>query len=295
MRLADDERRLSRVLLAPALLYIALLVGGPFVLAIIYSMTSISLGGHSFNFVGLQNFTGALRDGSVRRALGNTILFAFVSQILVLILSSTLAIALQREFRGKWIVRLLILLPWVAPISLGTIGWLWILDSIYSVINWTLRALHVFGPTTWPIWLGQPSLAMISIVTVQVWRTLPLATIILLGGLSGISQDIHDAAEVDGAGFFRHMFQITIPLVLPIALVATLFGFVFAFTDMIVVYVLTRGGPFDTTQVLASLAFFKSVDGGDLGGGAAVALFLLPVLAAAAVGMLQMARRAEVT
>jgi multiple sugar transport system permease protein len=183
----------------------------------------------------------------------------------------------------------------VAPISLGTIGWLWIFDSIYSVINWTLRYLHLIGPTTWPIWLGQPKLAMVSIVTVQVWRTLPLATVILLGGLSGIPQDIHDAAEVDGARFFRHMFQITIPLVLPISLVATLFGFVFAFTDMIVVYVLTRGGPFDSTQVLASLAFFKSVDGGDLGGGAAVALFLFPVLAAAAVGMLHMARRAEVT
>ncbi|TMB04800.1 MAG: sugar ABC transporter permease [Deltaproteobacteria bacterium] len=295
MRLADDERALSRVLLAPAVLYIALLVGGPFVLAIIYSLTSISLGGHSFNFVGLQNFQAALRDPSFRRALGNTVLFAFVSQILVLVLASVLAIALQREFRGKWLVRLLILLPWVAPISLGTIGWLWIFDSIYSVINWTLRYLHIFGATTWPIWLGQPKLAMVSIVTVQVWRTLPLATVILLGGLSGIPQDIHDAAEVDGARFFRHMFQITIPLVLPISLVATLFGFVFAFTDMIVVYVLTRGGPFDTTQVLASLAFFKSVDGGDLGGGAAVALFLLPVLAAAAVGMLHMARRAEVT
>ncbi|HKC59846.1 MAG TPA: sugar ABC transporter permease [Myxococcales bacterium] len=295
MRLADDERALSRVLLAPAILYIALLVGAPFVLAIVYSLTSISLGGHSFNFVGLENFQAALRDPSFRRALGNTILFAFVSQILVLILSSTLAIALQREFRGKWLVRLLILLPWVAPISLGTIGWLWIFDSIYSVINWTLRALHVFGPTTWPIWLGQPTLAMASVISVQVWRTLPLATVILLGGLSGIPQDIHDAAEIDGARFFRHMFQITIPLVLPIALVATLFGFVFAFTDMIVVYVLTRGGPFDTTQVLASLAFFKSVDGGDLGGGAAVALFLFPVLAAAAVGMLRMARRAEVT
>ena len=213
----------------------------------------------------------------------------------MLVLASTLAIALQREFRGKWLVRLLILLPWVAPISLGTIGWLWIFDSIYSVINWTLRYLHLIGPTTWPIWLGQPKLAMVSIVTVQVWRTLPLATVILLGGLSGIPQDIHDAAEVDGARFFRHMFQITIPLVLPISLVATLFGFVFAFTDMIVVYVLTRGGPFDSTQVLASLAFFKSVDGGDLGGGAAVALFLFPVLAAAAVGMLHMARGAEVT
>ena len=294
MRLADDERRLSRVLIAPALLYIGALIGAPFVLAIIYSLTSISLGGHSFNFVGLQNFQAALRDGSFRRALGNTILFAFSSQILVLVLSSALAIALQREFRGKWLVRLLILLPWVAPISLGTIGWLWILDSIYSVINWTLRALHVFGPGTWPIWLGQPTLAMSSVIAVQVWRTLPLATVILLGGLSGIPQDIHDAAEVDGARFFRHMFQITIPLVLPIALVATLFGFVFAFTDMIVVFVLTRGGPFDTTQVLASLAFYKSVDGGDLGGGAAVALFLLPVLAAAAMGMLRMARRAEV-
>ena len=295
MRLADDERRLSRVLIAPALLYIGALIGAPFVLAIIYSLTSISLGGHSANFVGLENFGAALRDSSFRRALGNTIFFAFASQILVVVLSSTLAIALQRDFRGKWLVRLLILIPWVAPISLGTIGWLWILDSIYSVINWTLRTLHVFGPGTWPIWLGQPSLAMASIVTVQVWRTLPLATVILLGGLSGIPQDIHDAAEVDGAGFFRHLFQITIPLVLPITLVAILFGFVFAFTDMIVVYVLTRGGPFDTTQVLASLAFFKSVDGGDLGGGAAVALFLLPVLAAAAVGLLRMARRAEVT
>ena len=295
MRLADDERALSRVLLAPAILYIALLVGAPFVLAIVYSLTSISLGGHSFNFVGLQNFQAALRDPSFRRALGNTVLFAVVSQLLVLVLASALAIALQREFRGKWLIRLLILLPWVAPISLGTIGWLWIFDSIYSVINWTLRYLHIIGPTTWPIWLGQPSLAMISIITVQVWRTLPLATVILLGGLSGIPQDIHDAAEIDGAGFFRHMFQITVPLVMPITLVATLFGFVFAFTDMIVVYVLTRGGPFDTTQVLASLAFFKSVDGGDLGGGAAVALFLFPVLAAAAVGMLRMARRAEVT
>jgi multiple sugar transport system permease protein len=294
MTLADDERRLSRVLLAPSLLYIAALVGAPFVLALVYSLTSISLGGHSFNFVGLQNFASAIRDSSFQRALGNTILFAFVSQILVLILSTALAIALQRDFRGKWLVRLLILLPWVAPISLGTIGWLWILDSIYSVINWTLRAIHVFGPSTWPIWLGQPHLAMASIITVHIWRTLPLATVILLGGLSGIPQDIHDAAEVDGAGFFRHMFQITLPLVLPIALVAVLFGFVFAFTDMIVVYVLTRGGPFDTTQVLASLAFYKSVDGGDLGGGAAVALFLFPVLAAAAVAMLRMARRAEV-
>jgi multiple sugar transport system permease protein len=135
---------------------------------------------------------------------------------------------------------------------------------------------------------------MAAIITVHVWRTLPLATVILLGGLSSIPQDIHDAAEIDGAGFFRHLFQITLPLILPIQLVALLFGLVFAFTDMIVIFVLTRGGPYDSTHVLASLAFYKGIDGGDLAGGAATALFLLPMLAAAAILMLRLARRTEV-
>jgi len=250
-------------------------------------------------FVGLENFRSALGDPSFRRALRNTFLFAIVSQVIVIVLATTLAVALQKNFRGKWVVRLLILLPWVAPVSLGSIGWLWILDSIYSVINYGLyHWVHVCGPepgmNSCPVWLGQPSLAMASIIGVQVWRTLPLATVINLGGLSSIPQDIHDAASIDGAGFFRTMFQITLPLVLPILLVAVLFGFVFAFTDMIVVWVLTRGGPYDMTQVLASLAFFKGIDGGDLAGASAVALFLFPVLAAAAILLLRLARRAEV-
>src|SRR5579884_827416 len=88
-------------------------------------------------------------------------------------------------------------LPWVAPISLGSIAWLWIFDSIYSVINWTARAIGLFGPNYWPIWLGQPDLAMASITIVQVWRILPLATVIILAGLSSIPQDIYDAAAVD--------------------------------------------------------------------------------------------------
>jgi len=124
---------------------------------------------------------------------------------------------------------------------------------------------------------------------------LPLATVILLAGLSSIPQDIHDAAAVDGAGFWRHLFQITIPLLLPIMVVAVLFGVVFTFTDMIVIFVLTRGGPYDTTQVLASLAFFTGIQGGDLAEGAAIALFLFPLLLAAAVVFLRIARRAEVT
>ena len=203
--------------------------------------------------------------------------------------------ALMKDFRGKWLVRLLILLPWVAPVSLGAIGWLWIFDSIYSIINWTARAIGLFGEGFWPIWLGQPDLAMASIITVHVWRMLPLATVIVLAGLSSIPQDIYDAAAVDGAGFWRRLFQITIPLVLPILMVAMLFGIVFTSTDMIVVFVLTRGGPFDSTHVLASQAFFTGIEGGDLAEGAATALFLFPILVAVAIGFLTIARRAEVT
>ena len=294
MRIADDESTLAKVLIAPALIYIGAIIGVPFFLSLWFAVSDVTVSSAAGHYVGLENFRSALDDPSFRRALRNTFFFAFVSQLIVIVLSNVLGLALQKKFRGKWVVRLLILLPWVAPVSLGSIGWLWILDSIYSVINWTLRALHVFGPQTWPIWLGQPNLAMASIVTVQVWRTLPLATVINLGGLTSIPQDIHDAAAIDGAGFFRTLFQITIPLVLPILLVAVLFGFVFAFTDMIVVWVLTRGGPYDRTQVLASLAFFKGIDGGDLAGASAIALFLFPVLAAAAILMLRLARRAEV-
>src|SRR5262245_8941661 len=282
-------------MIAPAVLYITLVVGVPFVLALYYSVSDITTGSQSLRFVGLRNFAGIVDTSQFRTALRNTFVFAVVSQAIVLLGANVLALALMRDFRGKWLVRLLILLPWVAPISLGTIGWLWILDSIYSVINWTLEAVGLIRPNDWPMWLGLPHLAMGSVITVHVWRLLPLATIILLAGLSSIPKEIHEAARVDGAGFWRHHFRITLPLVRPIMLVALLFGLVFAFTDMIVIFVLTRGGPYDTTQVLSSLAFFTGIQGGDLATGAAIAVFLFPFLLAVAVVFLRVARRTEVT
>jgi multiple sugar transport system permease protein len=294
-RLADNERWLWRLMLAPAILYIVLVVGFPFFLSLFYSVSNVTVGSRDMGFVGLENFHRVIDSRTFWTALRNTLIFTIVSQFFVLVFANMLAMALSTDFRGKWVVRLLILLPWVAPISLGSIGWLWIFDSIYSVINWTGQALRILGPTEWPIWLGQPNLAMASIIIVQIWRIVPLATVIILAGLTSIPQDIHDAAEVDGAGFWRHTLQITFPLLLPITLVAVLFGVIFTFTDMIVVFVLTRGGPYDTTQVLATWAFFTGIQGGDLAGGAAVSLFLFPVLVAVAIMFLMLARRAEVT
>jgi multiple sugar transport system permease protein len=290
----DNERWIGPLLIGPAVLYIVLLVGLPFLMALYYSVSNTTTGGGTMGFVGLRNFTGVIGTPKFQTALKNTIIFGFISQILILILSNALALSLQANFRGKRLIRFLILLPWVAPISIGTIAWLWIFDSTYSVLNWMLRLAGLIHGTGY-MWLGLPHLAMGSIIAVHIWRQLPLATVILLAGYGSIPQDIHDAAAVDGAGFWRHFFQVTLPLILPITLVALLFGLIFTFTDMVIIYNLTRGGPFDTTQVLASLAFYTGIAGGDLAEGAAIALFLFPLLLAVALGFLMIAHRTEVT
>ena len=290
----DNERCLGALLIGPAVLYIFLLVGVPFFMALYYSVSNTTTGGGTMGFVGLRNFTAVIGTPKFQTALKNTLVFGLISQIVILVLSNALALGLQREFPGKRVIRFLVLLPWIAPISIGTIAWLWIFDSTYSVLNWMLRIAGLIHGQGY-MWLGLPHLAMGSVIAVHVWRQLPLATVILLAGYSSIPQDIHDAAAVDGAGFWRHFFQITLPLILPISLVALLFGLIFTFTDMVIIYNLTRGGPFDTTQVLASLAFYTGIAGGDLAEGAAIALFLFPLLLAVALGFLIIAHRTEVT
>ncbi len=289
-----SNRKLGAVMFLPAILYVLAVVGVPFVLAFIYSVGDVKIASVGYHFVGLANFRSVLQSPAFRRSLYDSVVFTVGTQIIVLVGSTILALALKEPFRGRGLVRFLILLPWVAPVSLGAIGWKWILDSLYSVINWVLIAVHLVRPFEEPMWLGEPSLAMMSVIGVESWRLLPFSTVILLAGLTAIPRDIPEAAAVDGAGFWRTMFQITIPMMLPIVNVAVLFGIIFTFTDMTVVYILTRGGPYDTTQVLPSLAFFTGVLGGDLAEGAAISIFLVPLLMAVAYLMLRVAHRSEV-
>jgi multiple sugar transport system permease protein len=289
------ERWLGPAMLLPAILYIAALVGVPLVLALLYSVGDVKVGSVGYRFVGLDNFRSVLENPAFKRALLNSFVFTIASQILSLIGGNILALALKDAFPGRRFVRYLVLLPWVAPVSIGSMGWKWILDSLYSVINWVLVRLHVVKPLDVPMWLGEPALAMISVILVHVWHTLPFTTVILLAGWTSIPKDIPEAAQVDGAGYFRRLFGIEIPMMLPIINVAVLFGIIFTFTDMTVIYILTRGGPYDTTQVLPSLAFFTGILGSDLAEGAAISMFLLPLLAIVAWLMLRSARRAEVT
>ena len=291
--LLDRPGFLAPVMLLPAVAYIVVLVAIPFFLAIAYSLSDVTVGDPSYDFVGLRNFRAILRDPTFRKSLLNTVIITGAAMVLVVVLANILALVLIKDFRGKWIVRFLVLLPWTTPTSLATIAWLWLLDSLFSPIDWVLRQFGLIDQNLY--WLGRSDLAIRSVVAVQAWRIIPLAAVIIMAGLSAIPGEITDAAKVDGAGFWRTLFEITIPLNLPVMAVATLFGAIVVFTDMAVVYVLTRGGPVDSTQVLASWAFFRGIQGGDLAQGAAIALFLFPVLLVFAVLILRSAKRMEVT
>jgi len=293
--LLDNEKFLGALMISPAVIYVLALVGYPLVLSFAFSLSDISVGSVDYDFVGFSTFKSIMEEPEFWIALKNTILFTFISMLIVIVLANILALLLVQDFRGKFLLRALILMPYVAPISLGVIGWLWMLDSIYSPINWLLQRTGLFGPDFWPMWLGTPGLAMTSIIAVHVWRMLPLAMIIILAGLASILKAIQDAALVDRAGYFRRLFQVRIPMMLPIILVAVLFNIVFTATDIIIILVLTRGGPYDSTQVLVSQAFFTGIDAGDLAAGAATALFLFPLLLAVAILMLKIARRSEIT
>ncbi len=310
----EERRYLAPALIAPAIIFIAALVGGPLLLAIYLSLTDATAGALGGKWVGLHNFIEAWRNPVFRKALGNTILFTVVSQMIVLVSAGLLAHALSKPFRGKWFLRFLIILPWAAPIPLGAVAWLWMYDSLFSVVNWTLvhdllpgpGSLHLYkivnAVTPWtiqpfdpPQWLGEPNLALGAIISVHAWRVIPFATVIFLAGLASIPSEVDDAAKVDGATGLKKFWYVTLPLQLPIATVALLFGIVFTATDMTVVYILTRGGPFNSTQMLTMWSYQTGINAGSLGEGAAISLYLLPVLIAVAVLMLRFARRTEVS
>src|SRR5712692_9160285 len=196
-----SNRKLGAVMFLPAILYDLAVVGVPFVLAFIYSVGDVKIASVGYHFVGLENFRSVLQSPAFQRSLYDSVVFTVGTQIIVLVGSTILALALKEPFRGRGLVRFLILLPWAAPVSLGAIGWKWILDSLYSLIYCALVAMQLYPPFDALQWLGEPKLAMLSVILVHTWHVLPFSTVILLAGLTAIPRDIPEAAAVDGAGF----------------------------------------------------------------------------------------------
>jgi multiple sugar transport system permease protein len=290
--LADRDGFLAPLFLLPSVVYIIGLVAFPFFLALAFSFTDITTGDPSLDFAGLRNYRAIFDDPIFWRSLRNTLLFTTISTVLTVVLANVLALILTADFRFKRLIRFFVLLPWTTPVALAAVAWIWMLHSLFSPIDWVLRWFGFIEGNT--IWLGKPSLAIASVIGVHTWRIVPLAAVIIMAGLVAIPDDIKEQARIDGAGFWRTRWEIILPLTLPIIAVAGLFGAILTFTDMTVVYILTRGGPVNSTQVLPSYAFFKGIQGGSLSQGAAIALFLFPLLLAAAIAILRSVRKSEI-
>ncbi len=287
---------LASVLISPAVIFVTALVAGPLALAIWLSFTNATTGLHG-KWVGLENFRHEWGNPAFQHAVWHTFLFTVISQAIVLVGAGLIAHAMMKNFRGKWILRFLILLPWAAPIALSLMAWKWMFDTSYSIFNWTLVHFHIYKPLEVPQYLAQPKLAMGSVIAVHAWRILPFAVVIFIAGLASIPKEVDDAAAIDGATGFRKFWSVTLPLQLPIATVALLFGIVFTATDMAVVYILTQGGPPPSfsTEMVTTWAYKTGIESGSIGPGAAISLFLLPVLAVVSIAMLLFARRTEVS
>jgi multiple sugar transport system permease protein len=275
--------------IAPAFIYLALFIAYPFVMSIYLSLSSARVGSPEWHFVGLTNFQRIFEDPTFWQTVRNSFIFTFGSEAIRLVIGLPLAFALNRPFKGKRIVQGVILIPFVIPIALSSLAWKWMFDSLYSVINWMLMTLHIID-YPWQ-WLGEPGLAMWAVIILNVWRGFPFSAVILLAGLTAVPVEVIEAAKIDGAGPLRRFIYVVAPIVRPILFVGLLYSIVFSFTDFSAVWLLTQGGPYNTTHVFGTYAYNVGINAGDIGQGAAITLFMFPLLAVFVVVMLRLLRR----
>jgi multiple sugar transport system permease protein len=272
----DTESILGPVLVTPALLLLLLLVAYPFVMAVYWSLSDAFIGRPS-HFIGLANFINLWDSDAFRQTFQNAFVFTGVAVLFKVVMGIMLALLLNEQLWFKRMIRGAVLLPWVIPTALSTLGWWWMFNSLYSVINWTGIALGVMDPPG-PNWLGQRYYAMAAVITVNIWRGLPFFAITILAALVAIPKELYEAAEADGAGANARFWHITLPLLKPVLAVVVLFSTIFTFSDFNIVYVLTRGGPINSTHLFATLSRVLGIDTGRIGEGAAVSLYLFPLL-----------------
>jgi multiple sugar transport system permease protein len=263
------------MMIAPAALVLIVLIAYPFALSLWLSMTNKTIGSNG-HFVGLANFRNQLDSEIFRRAFRNTVWYTFVTTIVKLILGFALALLLNQQFRGRKFVRSAMLLPWIVPSVLSTMAWLWMFDSNLSSLNWLFRHLHLIHKDL--PFLTDPGWAMSSIMIVNVWRGTPFLAITILAVLQTVPKELYEAAELDGAGRLVRLFRITIPLVMPVLTIGLIVSIIGTFSDIQIVYALTGGGPTNSTQVLATLSYSAGLKSGQLGTGAAISLYMFPVL-----------------
>lgn len=276
------------LMIMPVLLILLLLMVYPVGLSIYTSLTDRRIGTPG-NFVGFDTYRRVINQPIFLRTLMNTSLYVSITLALKTILGLMLALLLHHIPVGRNFLRAIVLLPWVVPTSMSVLIWQWMFDPSFSVLNWILSQL---GLNRVP-WLGSPFWARLAVITVNVWRGIPFFSIAFGAGLTAIPQELYESASIDGAAGIQQFLRITFPLLKPVFNIVLLYSLVMTIADFDIVHILTRGGPFQSTHLLGTLAYQVGLPGTQISQGAAISLFLFPILLFAAFFALRVVIRQE--
>jgi multiple sugar transport system permease protein len=288
--LLERESSLGVILMLPGALLLMVFMAYPFFLGIWLSLSDSAIGrmGH---YIGLRNFSDLLSDTIFQQTTRNTLIYAMVTVPFKAVLGLGLALILNIRMRFSNPIRAVVMMPYIVPTALSTLGWFMIFDPVFSPISWLLK--H-FGFITRNInFLGDPGLAISSVCLVNIWRGLPFFAITILAGLQAVPGELHEAAAIDGAGLWHRFRHVTVPHIKGVVLIATLLSIIFTFADFQLIYVLTKGGPANQTHIFGTYAYQIGLSATEIGMGAAIALYMFPILTVFAVILLVYLRREE--
>jgi multiple sugar transport system permease protein len=262
----------------------------PFFLGIWLSLTDSRIG-QMGDFIGLRNFKDLLTDTIFHQTARNTLIYAMVTVPFKAVLGLGLALVLNNRMRFSNPVRAAVMMPWIVPTALSTLGWFMIFDPVFSPISWLLRHFGVISKNI--NFLGDPNLAIASVCFANIWRGTPFFGVTILAGLQAVPSELHEAAAIDGAGMWHRFLHVTVPHIKGVVLIAALLSIIWTFADFQLIYVLTKGGPANQTHIFGTYAYQIGLSATEIGMGAAIALYMFPILTVFAVLLLVYLRREE--
>jgi multiple sugar transport system permease protein len=273
--LAANRNWLGFWFMMPTAAFLVLFLAYPLVLGVWLSFTDARIG-QSGDFVGFENYDWLSDDPVFWLSVFNTLLYTLVASIVKFAVGLYLALLLNESMPFKAIIRAAVLIPFIVPTVLSAIAFWWLFDSQFSIISWSLRHLGLISGNI--DFLGNPWNARWSVIFANIWRGIPFIAITLLAGLQTVPPSLYEAATIDGANRWQIFRYITYPMLTPIIAVVMTFSVLFTFTDFQLIWVLTRGGPVNATQLMATLSYQRAILGGRLGEGAAIATAMIPFL-----------------
>jgi multiple sugar transport system permease protein len=285
--LLDRESTLGVILMLPGVLLLMLFMAYPFFLGIWLSLTDSAIG-RAGEFIGLRNFVDLLTDTIFHQTVGNTLVYALVTVPFKCALGLGLALVLNNRMRFSNPIRAAVMMPWIVPTALSTLGWFMIFDPVFSPISWLLKQVGLIDRNI--NFLGDPTFAIASVCVANIWRGIPFFGITILAGLQAVPNDLHESAAIDGAGLWQRFRHVTIPHIKGVVLIAALLSVIWTFADFQLIYVLTKGGPANQTHIFGTYAYQIGLAATEIGMGAAIALYMFPILTVFAVLLLTYVR-----